>query len=325
MRELEMIRGARILVDECANVKPGENVLIVADTNYVHIAQILAAVARERDTEVVICIMTPRKAHGENPPPTIVSAMMEADVIFEPTTYSLTRSEATEQARRKGARIVSMPAYTDDMLIHGGLEADFRAQEKLVDELADALTRSRFAKLMAPAGTCLTLETGDRHANTGKGFCTGPGTVSGPPNIEVNVSPIEGTAEGTIVVDVSVPIPEIGLLGSPIKLTVEKGRIVDIEGGHEATTLQRILEEAGDPNVYNIAELGIGLNPKARISGIMLEDEGALGTAHIGIGDNHTSGGVIKAPLHIDLVIRNPTLELDGRVVIKEGDILICC
>ena len=322
MRNLEMIKGAKTLVEKCANVQSGEKVLIVADTDNARIAEIVATAALERDAEVVLCFMTPRKAHGEDPPEMIVSAMRKADVVFEPTTYSLTRSEATQKAQQAGARVVSMPAYVEEMLIRGAIEADFPAQEETVDKLADLFTHATTAKLTAGGGTKITMELGDREGLTGKGFCPGPGTVCGPPNIEANISPIEGTAEGIVIADVSVPDPEMGVLSAPIELTVKDGLITDIEGGTDAAILRRILEEKGDPTVYNIAELGIGLNPKARICGIMLEDEGALGTAHIGIGDNHTSGGTVNAPLHLDMIIRSPTLELDGRVVIQDSKLL---
>jgi len=324
MKNLEMIKGVKTLLDKCANVKAGEKVLIVADTDNIRIAELLATAAIERNAEAVVCIMTPRKAHGENPPETIVSAMMKADVIFEPTTYSLTRSEATQKAAQAGVRVVSMPAYVEEMLIRGAIEADFPAHEKTVQKLADLFTEATTAKLTAPGGTEITMALGgaDRKGETGKGFCTGPGTICGPPNIEANISPIEGTAEGVVFADVSIPDPQMGVLSAPIEVTVNGGLITNIKGVADAAALRKILEEKKDPTVYNIAELGIGLNPKARICGIMLEDEGALGTAHIGIGDNHTSGGTVKAPLHLDLVIDNPTLELDGKVIIKDSELL---
>ena len=324
MKNLEMIKGVKTLLDKCANVKAGEKVLIVADTDNVRIAELLATAAIERNAEAVVCIMTPRKAHGENPPETIVSAMMKADVVFEPTTYSLTRSEATQKAAQAGVRVVSMPAYVEEMLIRGAIEADFPAHEKTVQKLADLFTEATTAKLTAPGGTEITMELGGaaRKGETGKGFCTGPGTICGPPNIEANISPIEGTAEGVVFADVSIPDPQMGVLSAPIEVTVNGGLITNIKGMADAAALRKILEEKKDPTVYNIAELGVGLNPKARICGIMLEDEGALGTAHIGIGDNHTSGGTVKAPLHLDLIINNPTLELDGKVIIKDSELL---
>ncbi|MEM3704028.1 MAG: leucyl aminopeptidase [Candidatus Bathyarchaeia archaeon] len=321
---IELMKGAAIIVDKCAGgIKEGEKAVIVTDTNKTWLADALARVVFERRGEVILCLMTPRKAHGEDPPVPIVSAMLSADVVFEPTTFSLTRAESSMKAAEKGARVVSLPAYEPSMLISGGLEADFQAQAKLVDKIAEIFSAGDKATLSTLLGTNITMEFGGRKANTGKGFCEGPGTICGPPNIEANISPLEGTANGTIIADVSVPMPGIGLLSEPIRLSVKDGFIKTMSGGREAKLLEKILKDANDPNVYNIAELGVGLNPKAKICGIMLEDEGAMGTVHIGIGDNHTSGGIIKAPLHIDLIISNPTLKIDDKTVIQDGKLTI--
>lgn len=316
----ELMRGAAILVDKCAGgVKEGENVVIVTDTGKLWLADLLARVAFERGCEVVVCVMTPRRAHGEDPPTPIVSAMLSADVIFAPTTFSLTRAESTKKAAENRAKVVSLPAYEPSMLISGGLQADFKAQSEMVDKVATILDRGKTALLTTTLGTNLTMELGGRRANRGDGFCASPGTISGPPNIEANISPLEGTAQGTIVADLSITIPEIGLLSEPVRLTVKDGFVEDIGNGMKAKILKKVLKDAKDPNVYNIAELGIGLNPEAKVCGMMLEDEGAMGAVHIGLGDNHTSGGKTKAAMHIDLIMSDATLRIDGKTVIKDG------
>ncbi|MDH5792462.1 MAG: leucyl aminopeptidase, partial [Candidatus Bathyarchaeota archaeon] len=142
------------------------------------------------------------------------------------------------------------------------------------------------------------------------------------PNIEANVSPVEGSSEGAIVVDASIPYIGIGLLREPVRMTVESGFITDIRGGQQADALRRDLEEKDDPNVYSIAELGVGLNPRSRMTGVMLDDEGVLGSAHIGIGTSITLGGVVKAAVHYDLVLWRPTIELDGEAVIEKGELM---
>jgi leucyl aminopeptidase (aminopeptidase T) len=120
-----------------------------------------------------------------------------------------------------------------------------------------------------------------------------------------------------------VPYLGIGLLREPIICTVEAGYITSIEGGEQARQLERNLRSYNDKNCFNIAELGIGLNPNARPTGVMLEDEGILGTIHIGIGTSHTLGGSILAPTHYDLLIWNPTIELDGVVIQRGKEILL--
>jgi len=148
-----------------------------------------------------------------------------------------------------------------------------------------------------------------------------PGMFSPVPNIEANVSPVEGSAEGRVVVDASIPYIGIGLLRERVELAVRGGLIAEIRGGREAEALREDLEAKGDPNVYNIAELGVGLNPRSEMTGVMLDDEGVLGSAHIGIGTSITLGGTVKAAVHYDLVLWRPTIELDGEAVIEEGEL----
>ncbi len=322
MKNIEMIKGAKKLVDVCAGVRKNEKILVVTDTNNVRIAELVASVAFERDAEIAICIMTVRKSNGENPPEMICNAMLKADVIFAPTTYSITWAEATRKAASLGARVVSMPDYHEDILISGGLEADFKAQEKLVEKMSELFSNSYLARLTNPAGTDLSMELGERKGNSEKGFCNKPGDVCGPPNIESNIAPIEGSANGKIVCDASIIHPDIRKIDNPITFIVKDGFVVDIEGDGKAQRMKEVLAEANDPTVYNIAELGIGFNPKAKIIGLMTEDEGCLGTAHIGLGDNHTRQGTVTSPLHIDIVLKNPSLYLDNKEVIKNSKFL---
>ena len=177
-------------------------------------------------------------------------------------------------------------------------------------------------KLTTPAGTSLSMKKEGRRGNAL--FClVERGEFSTVPTIEANFSPLEGTAEGLLVADASIPYLGIGVLKEPVKCKVEKGFIVGIEGGHQAEILKQDLESRKDSNSYNIAELGIGLNPESRMTGIMLDDEGVLGSVHIGIGSNITLGGNIKAAIHYDLLMWKATIELDGRVILEGGNLKI--
>jgi leucyl aminopeptidase (aminopeptidase T) len=59
------------------------------------------------------------------------------------------------------------------------------------------------------------------------------------------------------------------------------------------------------------------------MSGLTLDDEGVYGTAHIGIGTSIVLGGEVMASMHYDAVMWEPTLEADGKVVLKDGEWLI--
>ena len=105
-------------------------------------------------------------------------------------------------------------------------------------------------------------------------------------------------------------------------MVVEDGYVTDISGGSEAKELSALLAGKGK-EARNIAELGIGTNEKALLSVSVLEDEKVLGTVHVAIGDNSTFGGSVKAPLHLDGIMKSPTLIVDSQIVIKDGRHLI--
>jgi leucyl aminopeptidase (aminopeptidase T) len=320
MSRILMSKGAKTLVDVCAGVKPGENVLIVTDFLMTNIAESVASAAYQAGAEVVISTILPRSGHGQEPPPPIAEAMKKADVIFTPVTYSITHTRAVKEACEAGSRIIALTDYREHMLIKGGLDADFYETREMCLKFARAFEESSSAVLTNPAGTHLTMRKEGRPGNAL--YCiVEPGQMSPSPNVEANFSPIEGTAEGVIVADASIPYIDIGVLKEPVTATVEKGMITDIKGGHQAKLLADDLKSRNDPQVYNVAELGVGLNPKCIMQGIMLEDEGVYGSVHIGIGTNITLGGHVKAAIHYDLLMYGATIELDGNVVLEKGEV----
>ena len=133
------------------------------------------------------------------------------------------------------------------------------------------------------------------------------------PNIEANISPVEGSAQGLLVVDGSIPYSGIGVIREPIVCRIEEGFVVEIEGGEQAAFLNSLLARQHDRYVYNIAQFAIGLNPECRqFTGEMLNDEGVNGTIHIGIGTSANLGGTVQAKTHFDAIIQSPTVWLDG-------------
>jgi 2,5-dihydroxypyridine 5,6-dioxygenase len=217
-----------------------------------------------------------------------------------------------------GGRGLMLTQWRDDMLIRGGIEADFPAIAPICRGLAAVFEQGATLRVTAPGGTDLTMDIRGRRGNA-LTCMVQPGDFSPVPTVEANVSPVEGTANGRIVADVSVPYADIGVLAEPIVAEVRDGRIATIDGGAQARRLQEVLDGFGDPLVYNIAEYGMGLNPLARVTGCMLEDEAVAGTAHIGIGTSITLGGTVKAACHYDLLLWHPTVEVDGRIVARDG------
>jgi leucyl aminopeptidase (aminopeptidase T) len=316
-------RGARKLVEENARIQPGEKVAIIIDDAKLAIAKLIAAAAKVRGIEPEICFMPTREWDGQEPPSDITAAMMDADVIFSVVSKSITHTPAMKAALEARARSIILTDCNDDILSSPALlETDFAAQTDICRRLGIAFTQGDAIHLTSPLGTDLSFSISGRSANVMTGIPE-PGELSPVPGIEVNIAPVEGTAEGRIVVDASVPYLGIGVLDDPIVCTIEDGYMTAIEGGKAAGILEENLNAPDDRNCFNVAELGVGLNPNARLTGNMLEDEGVLGTIHLGVGTSITLGGSIVAPTHYDLLMWNPSIRVDGQLVQQGRELLV--
>ena len=244
--------------------------------------------------------------------------MKAADVFLCVVGRSITHTQAVKQAVASGARGLVLTHFSEEMMVHGGIEADFPSIAPLCKALAAKLAGSKTIHLTSPHGTDLTYSAVGRRGNALYGVVES-GQFSTIPTIEANVSPLEGSANGTIVANASIPYIGIGVLEEPVVCQVRDGKIISIEGGRQAQLLREDLEKKNDPNVYNIAEMGMGMNPNCYFCGFMLEDEGVEGSVHIGIGTSITLGGTVKAACHYDLIMTGATVEADGVVLLKDG------
>jgi leucyl aminopeptidase (aminopeptidase T) len=251
--------------------------------------------------------------------------MQKADAVLMPVTHSLTISRARVEANKAGARIMSLPGMTERSLIQGCIEMDFIKARPIVEKVASLFTEADEARITTDLGSNLRMKLTGKTGTFELPMCTEPGCLG---NIggEARIAPLEDTAEGVLFVD-AIVIPYIGdgLIKNPIKVVFEKGRIVDIQGEDEARKFRELLESFSHPNVYRTVELGMGLNPYAKMGMAFSveDDETKYGTMHIGIGEGRGLGSTISAPAHLDMVFLKPTLELDGRTIMKDGQLVI--
>jgi len=314
---LPIMKGARVAVETCMNVKPTETVIIVTDTGKLEIAEAFAYAATSIGAETVISIMQPLSRSGEEPPKPASEALTAADVALMPTTKSLSHTDARREATKHGVRIASMPGITMEMMSMGGLTADYTKVAELTKKVAKILESGKNVKITTPSGTNLTMSIEERPPLADTGLYHKPGDWGNLPAGEACLAPVEGTTQGVLVID------SMGnIVKHPIQITVENGWARKFKGP-DATQLENLLKSA-DENAYNIGELGIGTNPKARITGAVLEDEKVLGTIHIARGDNTSySGGHTKSKTHLDGILLQPTVKADDYLIMKDGKLLI--
>lgn len=297
---------------ECLAVKKGERVLVITDTVLQEIGEAFFRAAVELETEGALMTMLPRANHGQEPPAMVAAAMKEAVVAVLVTSKSLSHTRARREANAAGSRIASLPGATADMLGRT-LAVDYRALARDCEYYASLLSEGRGVHLTTPAGTDLTMSIEGRLGHPDNGVYSSPGEFGNLPAGEAYIAPLEGTAEGWLVIDGA--MAGLGVLEEPLRLKVEKGRVVEVTGGRAAAVLEEIFNCCG-PESRNIAELGLGLNPLAIITGNVLEDEKVRGTVHIALGDNSNFGGCVEVPCHLDGILLNPRLMIDGKQVL---------
>jgi len=313
-------KASESVVLDCMGVKEGESVLIIVDAGSRRIGESLYGVSRDAGAEAMLLEILERKLHGEEPPGPVAAAMKSACVVIAPTTKSLSHTDARREASKAGARIASMPGITEEMM-ERTMSGDYSKIAELSQRVAQALSGGKTARVVSPAGTDITMSIDGRDGHADTGMLREPGAFGNLPAGEAFVSPVEGFADGRIVIDGA--MAGVKVLDEPITVTVEKGEVKDIQGGEAARQLSRMIEEARDRNARNLAELGIGTNERAGLSGSLLEVEKVLGTVHLAFGDNKSLGGDVKAPIHVDGVVLSPTLMIDGKAVIRDGKILL--
>jgi leucyl aminopeptidase (aminopeptidase T) len=238
--------------------------------------------------------------------------MLEADVIFELTSVFVGSCPARRAACEKGARYLTVPGLTWTTLRPGGpFAADFHALGTHARLLAERFDGASEFELTSSSGTSLRGSFEGRRGRPLWGIADRPGGYAAPPDVEVGASPLEGSAEGTVVVDGSLLFLGPDQLGSPVELRFAGGQLVDVAGS-EAWRLEDALERSGDERMWALAEVSIGLNPCSRPGGSALELEGIVGGAHVAVGNNVAYGGSNDARSHIDCALLQATLKLDG-------------
>ncbi len=296
-------------------IKEDETCLVVTDWRLYDIGRIFADVALEMCTEPHLLMMRERNSHGEEPPRLVADAMLDADVVLIPTYRSLSHTRARKEACNHGARVASMPQITEDILSRVS-KADFSVLERDCAAWADILTRTSNVRVITDRGTDITFSIEGRDGTPDNGIYTDKGAFGNIPAGESFIAPVEGSAEGTIVVDGSMAGP--GMLDEPITIRMEGGYATDITGGAGARTLIDKMAPHGK-NARNLAEFAIGTNAAARLTGNVLEDEKIKGTIHLALGDNSTFGGKVSSSSHLDGIILEPTVSFDGKILIKNG------
>ena len=313
------------------NISAGEKVLVLVDQSLAALqAVLLREVYAASPARVWEFIFADEVRPLLEVPPEVHHAAAEADaaIVFfgrvppEETPGRLAFWRTCHQHQTR----VGYGAQIDDSILLNELSADYHEVATVTQRLKERLQGASQVRITTALGTDLSCSIAGRDIKQDNGLIHQPGMFGNLPAGECFVAPLEDSAEGVVVVDKS--FPEL-LLSEPVYMRFRAGRVVAIEGGAEAQEIERRIafgerREYGQ-NCRVIAELGIGTNPKARLTGKLITDEKVLGTIHVAIGDNAlpSYGGANRAPIHLDGVVSQPTLVVDGQTLIDAGHFLV--
>lgn len=314
----ELDRAVKTVVRQCMGIAPGEDVLVVCNPVTEEIGALMRIEAQGEGADATLAVISERESHAAEPPRPVSAAMAAADVVLAPTIQSLSHTAARKAASEAGVRIGTLPGVTEEMLgrlMTGDLEEIRRRGWAVVT----ALNRGSEARITCRHGSDLRIGLEGRLGIVDAGELGNRGAFGNLPCGEGFIAPVEGTTEGTLVVDGS--IAGVGLLETPVELTVRGGHLVEATGEDGAKLLELLTLHGEDGT--NVAELGIGTNEEAILTGNILEDEKILGTCHVAFGASAAIGGTVQVPVHLDCVVLEPTVEIDGETIVRDGDLLL--
>lgn len=351
------------VIENVCKVKKDERVLIIANPQTNQIAEKLYQAANEAGAKTSLIYQNAKSSFDNAEKEVLAAIGSNPDVCFSISEIKLGKDpEATANPYKnengepfthifdyllegkKSMRAVWTPGITEDMF-NRTVNIDYKELASRCNELGKIFKNTISVQVTAPGGTNISIPVYGRSLMNDDGDFSTPGSGGNIPAGEVFISPLVGKSEGTIVYDGSMTFSDgDSILETPITCRVEKGFVTDITGGAEAKRLLKTISEAesrsieyekcgklpeGQGEVYkknarNIGELGIGLNPAARITGNMLEDEKAFHTCHFAIGENYDNDA--PSLIHLDGVVRNPTITLtydDGstRTILQDGSL----
>ncbi|WP_188455835.1 aminopeptidase [Virgibacillus oceani] len=278
-------------------------ILVLTDKSTVKLGQKFRAALVKEEYLADIVIMEDRTKSGEEPPKEAAEKMLNYGLVFCLTKHSLTHTVARKNANSNGIGVITMPGITEDMFLEGAMSADYSLVKKETLEMTTKLTNAKKVIISTGNELKLTIPVEGRKGVPSTGVFKEKAASGNLPSGEAYIAPIEGIAEGKIEINGS--IAGIGLLDSPVVLSIEKGRLVSASG----ESGDQLLSLLGMDDGRMLCELGIGTNHAARLTGNILEDEKAYNTIHVAFGSNHTFGGTIKTNVHIDCVTKEPEME----------------
>jgi leucyl aminopeptidase (aminopeptidase T) len=329
---ITLVKGARLIVEHCMTVKKNDKVLIITDDAHMRIAESVAGVSYSLGAYPLITNVTHHvtacmasMAVSMEPPEHLAQAMLHSDVIIITTNLEWANRFAhvnpVKESVERGVKIASI----EEGLGEWDLEIeDIEQITQRAEKIIAAMEGAKWVRVTSPAGTDVNVCIEGRPPLKVVPVKE-PGIMMGPIPLwgEVAYAAVEDKTYGKIVVDgIMLGVGISGTLPEPMTWIIKDGRAVDISGGEAAEKLKKVVADA-EENANTIAEFAIGTSHKEILGSP--SEKGMLGTVHFALGDNAHCypGGQSWCSVHLDGNVRNVSIEVDGKMIMKEGKLII--
>jgi leucyl aminopeptidase (aminopeptidase T) len=314
----ELNECAKVALKQCLNLGRQEQLLVVCDDPCQAVGQAFWEEGVRLCREAVMVHIVPRKQNGNEPPVPVGEMFSRFDVAVMPTSRSLSHTQARRDACERGVRIATLPGISAEVFLRT-MQTDWEKLGASTRRIASQMSAAKRIRVTTAAGTDIVFETGGRPAKADDGRLIFKGAFGNLPAGESYMAPLEETAGGVIAIDGS--FSGFGMCPSPLLFIVKKGKVTEIRKHPFAEDIERLFEKYGSA-ARTIAEFGVGTLDTAIISGNTLEDEKVKGTIHFAVGDNASMGGTVKVPLHLDGIVKEPSVWLDDVLWMEKGKML---
>lgn len=346
--ELVLLEKARVALRDCLRIEPGQSVLVLDDgtlssrltTAFVHAAHALDATPLTM-TYTSARFLSLREfglfaaaSFREGVPALaqpLLRAILAADaVVILSSDMSIMFDEGFRAVLAEGAKVAWGPYLTEDAFLRLLPDTGDEARELLetTTRVGEVFSGEHDVAVRSDAGTDLQMRVGEYRVNWGTGVYSagkGYGGLEIWPGGQISTVPVAGSANGRLVIDRSINVPEFRELLGPVELTVAAGYVTDVQGGAEARRLARFLEGMDDGGeAYHLTELGVGTNRRCKMAGVAgpTEDTHTWGCVSLALGADVHLGGETAAGCHVDMTMHTASLELDGTAVVERGNLL---
>ncbi len=326
----KMVHAAREALIHVLDTTASDRVLVVTDEASRVVGEAFARAAEAIGANSEMVLLPESERPLQEPTPAMLSALRPCTVVInafsarsEETPFRIRWIRAVLEGHKR--RLGHAPGITPDMMISGPMNIDYGELVRNANAAIRAFENAVSVRVTAPAGTDIELNIEGRPFQSDVHITTEH--FGNLPCGEIWCAPVEDGANGVIVCDGS--IGDLGKVPAPLRIEVKDGRIVNLQSD-DADLVEKVWELSHiDEEASVVGELGIGLNPGARITGNLLEDEKAFRTAHIAFGNNEDMiGGRNRSKTHRDFLFHRPTIEVtykDGRkrVLMRDGNLTL--